>query len=280
MSRQDAHFDAMLRHLGAAYYHTLHGSGSAADVATAVEAVAEFGAGSGRGLADTGPGAEPVRRQGRWRVRDVMTTPVVTAQTRTSCKQVARLITEHKLSALPVLDAHGHLAGMVSEADLLHKQASGTLRRGSGLPAGRRRRAKGRARTVAELMTTPVVTTYPDAPLAAAARLMSSRHLRRLPVVDADGQLIGIVSRRDLLSVFLRPDGDIAAEVRQTLAAILPGDAERLDVSARDGVVTLSGEVSDARLSTVATRLAADVDGVVAVTSKLAIQETAQAGPG
>ena len=116
-------------------------------------------------------------------------------------------------------------------------------------------------------MTSPVITIHPDATLSAAAKLMNAHRMRRLPVVNAAGDLIGIVSRRDLMKVFLRPDEEITAEVSDVLAQILLDDAGQLTVSVLDGVVTLGGGLDDEDLISVAVGLASGVDGVVAVSS-------------
>lgn len=281
MTRREAHFDAMLRHLGAAYYQTLRGQGTAADVARAVEVVNEFetrNGTAGRGALgrQQGPGARPqVRHRGRWRVRDVMTANVVTARRTMSYKQAARLMTDHKVNAIPVVAKNGHLLGMVSEADVLRKEERKSRRLVAGLPwSARRDLAKARARTVAELMTSPAITIHPDAPLGAAARIMNAHHIRRLPVLDASGELIGVVSRRDLLSVFLRPDAEIAAEIEGVLTDILLEDGDQVTTSVLDGVVTLSGALSSEDMVPVAVQLASDVGGVVAVVSHLTSQET------
>ncbi|HEY5988841.1 MAG TPA: CBS domain-containing protein [Streptosporangiaceae bacterium] len=286
MTRREAHFDAMLRHLGAAYYQTLHGQGTAADVARAVEAVHEFEArngtaGPGAHGRQLGPVARPrVRHRGRWRVRDVMTTNVVTARRTMSYKQVARLMTEHKVNAIPVVAKNGHLLGMVSEADVLRKEERKFRRLVAGLSwSARRDLAKARAGTVAELMTSPAITIHPDAPLGAAARIMNAHHIRRLPVLDAAGDLIGIVSRRDLLSVFLRPDAEIAAEVESVLADILLEDSDRVTTSVQDGVVTLSGALSSEDMAPVAVQLASDVAGVVSVVNHLTSHQTPTPAP-
>jgi CBS-domain-containing membrane protein len=122
-------------------------------------------------------------------------------------------------------------------------------------------------------MTSPVITIHPDASLSAAARLMNAHRIRRLPVVDAAGDLVGIVSRRDLMKVFLRPDEDITAEVSSVLGQILPEDAGQVTVSVSDGVVTLDGALGDQDLIPVAVGLTSGVDGVVAVANRLTRQE-------
>jgi CBS domain-containing protein len=268
MTRRDTYLDAMLRNLGATYYQTTQGRARAADVTRALESVAEE--------EQRINGGEPVphlagrHHHGRWRVRDVMTTQVVTVRKTTRYKEVARLMTEYKVNAMPVVTDKGHVVGMVSEADMLRKQERAFRRLGTGLPRRtRHQREQAEARTAGGLMTSPAITIHPDAPLGAAARLMNGHNIRRLPVVDASGELIGIVSRRDLLSVFLLSDDEIAAEVRHAISTILLDEGEDITVTARDGLVTLSGTLARKDMIPVAVRLASDADGVVAVHDKL-----------
>jgi CBS domain-containing protein len=271
MTRQETQFDSMLRHLGAAYYQTIHGGAIASDVARALESAEE------EDEHDREPAGPPRRypQSGRWRVSDVMTTDVVTVDKATSYKQVAQIMTAKRVNAVPVLTKERHVAGMVSEADLLLKEERNFRRLGTGLPKRtRKERARAEARSAAELMNSPAITIHPDAPVGAAARLMNGRHIRRLPVVDPTGTLIGIVCRRDLLSVFLRPDEEIAAEVRSILTGILLEQPESAEVKVADGVVILSGTLARDNLIHAAERLASNVDGVVSVICKLTARPT------
>lgn len=263
MARRDQHFDAMLRQLGAAYYQAVQGHGSAAEVSRAVSQMTATEAGARKEPEATQSLAErPGRRHsGRWRVRDVMTRSPVCVTEPTGYKQVARLLGEHQVGALPVISRSRHVLGMVTEADLLRRQAD---QPDGGHPRRRHGAARAEAMTAAALMTTPAVTIHPDAPVRSAARLMTARHLRRLPVVAGDGRLIGIVTRRDLLSVFLRPDAEIAAEAHAALADVLLITTP-VDVRAREGVVTLEGELGDPAVIPAAMRLISGIDGVVAV---------------
>jgi len=267
MTRRDAHLDALVRHLGAAYYQALHGDGSAADVSKAVARVAEATRDDHAPAPSAGAQAGPVgaSRTGRWQVGDVMTTNVVSVTRDASYKRIAQLLHEHKLTALPVVEPDGRVTGVVSEADLLTRQerraATGRLRP----PA----RAKTEARTAAGLMTSPAVTIGPDALLGAAARLMSQHHVKRLPVVDGKDKLIGIVSRADLVRVFLRPDAEIAAEATALLADVLLADPAQARATVRDGVVTLDGRLPGQEQIEAAVRLTEAIDGVVAVISNL-----------
>ena len=177
----------------------------------------------------------PVRsRAGRWRVIDVMATDVITADKNMPYKQVARLLADNDLSAVPVLSSGGRVLGVVSEADVLRREERSFSRLAAGLPRRtHREREQAEALTAAQLMTTPAITIHPDAPLGAAARLMNAHHVGRLPVVNPAGELIGIVSRRDLMSVFLRPDAEIAAEIADQLALMPEAETMRIAVSDR-----------------------------------------------
>lgn len=255
MNRRDAHLDAMLRYLGAAYYGSLHGQAAPADVARALDSVAEY-----IGVDHHG--------RGHSRVRDVMTTSVVTIGLMAPYKEIVGLLAEYKISGMPVLTMDRHVAGVVSEGDLLAARGENPAARRWRLPSWRHQH---RSNTAEELMTSPAITVRPDATIAAAARLMSAHHARRLPVVDSSGVLVGIVSRRDLLSVFLRPDPQIARQVGEILTELLPGGPIGIEVSVRNGVVTLTGQPEPAAeedVMPVALRLIWNVDGVVDVVDK------------
>jgi CBS domain-containing protein len=271
MSRRDTHYDAMLRNLGAAYYQTTQGKASAGDVTRALESVAAEDSRLRANGEVAQSAGHPVHghHHGRWRVGDVMTTQVVTVSKTARYKDLVRLMTEHKVNALPVITDKKRVIGMVSEADVLRKQEQNFRRFGTGLPRRtHHERDQAKARTAGELMTSPAITIHPEAPLGAAARLMNGHNIRRLPVVDATGTLTGIVSRRDLLSVFLRSDTEIAAEIRDVIATILLEDGDMISVTVRHGVATLSGTLARRDLIPVAIRLASEVDGVVSVLDK------------
>ncbi len=279
----DSYLDAMLRHLGAAYYESLHGRASAADVARARAAIEErldeqpeatdpF---DGKKRGGTPPNV--AHHHGRWHstVRDVMTTEVVTVDRITPYKEIAGLLAKHKISAVPVLTMGRHVAGVVSEADLLAAEDQEARKAKTGtadhLPWPRSHRQHPRL-NAEQLMTSPPVTIHPDAPIPRAASIMHHHHVKRLPVVDPDGKLLGIVSRRDLLTVFLRPDAQIAAEVREVLAEIPFADPASVSVAVHEGVVVLTGHPAAAELHDlipIAVRLIWDIDGVVNVVEKL-----------
>jgi CBS-domain-containing membrane protein len=214
------------------------------------------------------------------RVEDVMTTTVVTVDRLTPYKEIAYLLAEHRVSSLPVLAGGWQVVGVVSETGLLTAHET-VARRGRAGHRGRAPRSRPMALTAGELMTAPPITIRPEAPIAAAIRAMTAHHVTSLPVTGADNQLIGIVSRRDLLSVFLRPDGDIVREVRHLLDEVRTGSAADSIVTIRHGVVILA----DHRVLTPATiRLIWDVDGVVDIVSRTTEGEspsqTGKSGPG
>ncbi|MFI6463089.1 CBS domain-containing protein [Streptomyces sp. NPDC050538] len=196
-------------------------------------------------------------------VSDVMTHTAVAIGSEAPFKEIVELLDQWKVSAVPVLAGEGRVVGVVSEADLLAKEefrddADGPSDRDPG------RRAKAGAVTAGKLMSSPAVTVHANASVAEAARIMARRHVKRLPVVDAVGMLQGVVSRSDLLKVFLRPDGEIAEDVRHQVLGRLPV-TESLTVSVTEGVVTLGGALPDRSLVPVLARAVRAVEGVVDV---------------
>ncbi|MFI0960760.1 CBS domain-containing protein [Streptomyces sp. NPDC021080] len=204
-------------------------------------------------------------------VSDVMTRTVVAVGQDAPFKEIVRTLEQWKVSAMPVLEGEGRVIGVVSEADLLPKEEFRDEE--PGLSRQRERladAAKAGATRAAELMSTPAVTVHADATLAQAARIMAVRHVKRLPVVDGIGMLQGIVSRADLLKVFLRPDDEIEEEVRRTVVSYLfPGFSHAIHVTVHEGVVTLRGHVRDTSLVSVAVRLVHAIEGVVGVEPRL-----------
>ena len=205
-------------------------------------------------------------------VREVMTPDVVTVDSLAQFKEVVRSMQEHRVSALPVVDADGVLVGIVSEGDLILKADEG-LEGGWRLFEGRHRaadRAKAAGMLVHQLMTTPVLSVGPDATLGEAARRMHRGQVKRLPVVDADGHLVGIVSRADLLRVFLREDAEIAREIREdVIRRTLWIDPDTIRIVVREGVVTIRGQIERRSLLPILDRLVASIPGVVAVNDRL-----------
>ncbi|WDT90097.1 CBS domain-containing protein [Streptomyces sp. SCSIO-PteL053] len=208
-------------------------------------------------------------------VADVMTRKVIAVAPTASFKDIVTAMSRWSVSALPVVEGEGHVVGVVSEADLLpkeefHLRSPGLLEQMHRLDAT----AKAGSSTAEDLMTRPALTIGPDAALPQAARLMATRRVKRLPVVEGD-VLRGIVSRSDLLKVFLRPDEELARDVReQVIARLFPLWRKEVSVRADAGVVTMSGAVREAGLVPVAARLARAVEGVVDVRCELTAAET------
>jgi CBS domain-containing protein len=263
MTRRDVHLDATLRHLGAAYYDSLHGRAAEADVTRAVRQV-EGTIGEGKNATEV-PIARHVSPQhhGRYhsRVRDIMTTSVISVDRITPYKEIVSLLAKHHIGGVPVLMLGRHVAGMVTDADLI--AAAGHHDQTSWF---RRRHPQYHALTAERLMTAPAITIHPDAPVAAAARLLTEHHFHRLPVTDPDGKLMGIVSRRDLIRLFMRPDAEIAAQVTELLAEVLP-EPGAVTASVRDGVVNLTGQPPAGLKDELhlAVKVVAELDGVVDV---------------
>ncbi|MFI0538524.1 CBS domain-containing protein [Streptomyces sp. RP5T] len=202
----------------------------------------------------------------------VMVADVVTADRDTPFKEVARLLGEHRISGLPVVDEDDHVLGVISETDLLLRQARAPhARRWRGRRHGIRGAvAKSRARTAAGLMSAPAVTVPADATVPEAARLMANRRVERLPVVDEENRLVGIVTRRDLLEVFLRTDDEIRAAVEQEVFLnTLWLAPQNVTISVRNGVVTLSGVLERRTEKAIALRTTGRIDGVVGVVDRL-----------
>ncbi|MEU3065058.1 CBS domain-containing protein [Streptomyces subrutilus] len=178
----------------------------------------------------------------------LMTDEVVSVVGRTSSAVVGALLVAHDISGVPVMDDDDHVLGVVSRTDLYG--------RGEG--------------TAEELMSAPAVTVRAERTVTEAARLMTRRGVERLPVVDEEDRLVGIVTRRDLLRVFLRPDHEIRrCVIDDVLAETMGIDPEAVGVRVRDGVVTLDGRLARSSQIRVVVRLARELDGVVAVTGRL-----------
>ncbi|MFJ3803387.1 CBS domain-containing protein [Streptomyces sp. NPDC090088] len=204
-------------------------------------------------------------------VSDVMTTTVVSVGRGARFKEIVRLMRDWRVSALPVVEGEGRVVGVVSEADLLRREEFRDAEEVRDGQEVRDAAAEAGAPTAGGLMTAPALTVRPGATLSQAARIMARGGVKRLPVVDEVGVLQGVVSRADLLKVFLRDDEEIAEEVRREVVSYLfPAPASLLRVAVRDGVVTLAGRIRDTSLVPVAARLVRAVEGVVDVDFDLA----------
>lgn len=210
----------------------------------------------------------------QWLVQDVMTRDVLVVSPDTPYREVVDSLVRGRVTAVPVVDAERRVIGVVSEADVLHKVefiGDERQRRTFERPSRRAAREKAHAAVAADLMSAPAITVEPETPIVAAARRIEAARVKRLPVVDADGRLVGIVSRRDLLRMHTRPDQEIRDDiVENVLRRALWIDPVRVEVGVADGTVTMSGRLD--RKSTVAllVRLVADVPGVVTVIDQLA----------
>jgi CBS domain-containing protein len=209
-------------------------------------------------------------------VQDVMTRDVVVARTSTPFHELVELLSRHHLRALPVVDDSGHVLGIVSESDLLLKKVEALKAPHDAEELTARHhleRAKAAGTTAEQVMTAPAVTVYPEELIADAARRLHARKIDQLPVVDRAGTLIGIVSRADVLKVFLRSDEEIRFELLDEIARrLLRLHTDQLRVAVDGGVVTLAGQLERRSHAVALAELAGWVDGVVAVRDRLTYQ--------
>jgi len=203
-------------------------------------------------------------------VADVMTTRVIAFKRNADFKQIALALRQFRVSACPVINDAGQVVGVVSEADLLYKTAD------CELPAGLIRlrwklgeESKITAVTAQQLMTSPAVTIQADAPVQVAARIMRDRRVKRLPVVGRDGELMGIVTRADVLAVYDRPDADVLAEVMSVLLEEFGLSAANFQATVSSGVVTLTGLIALPETELEIAARIRHIEGVVAVRDRL-----------
>ena len=168
-----------------------------------------------------------------------MTEAVVAAHQGAVFKEIVAALARNKIRAVPVIDDNRKVIGVVSASDLLHRVVAGPGTRPRSRPAHQ----SAHAATAAELMTTPAVTTRPHATIVEAAQRAAHARVRTLPVIDANGTLVGIVSQADLLRVFLRDDEAIRDEIQQYASQTMHIEPARLNVDVTDGVVTVSGRL-------------------------------------
>lgn len=181
-------------------------------------------------------------------VGEVMTADVVSVDRSATFREIAKLLADYDITGLPVVDGDGRVVGVVSESDLLARKAL----------------------TAADIMSAPAVTVHAQESVSEAGQLMTRLGLQRLPVTDAQERLIGIVTRRDLLRVFLRPDAEIRRQVSEdVLSGSIGAPTGAVDIHVLDGVVTLAGRLERQSQVPLALRLTARLDGVVAVVDEL-----------
>lgn len=211
----------------------------------------------------------------RQKIKNVMSTDVATVRTDTPFKEIVRTLEQRDISAVPVVDAGGRVLGVVSQADLLAKRGTQepTYSR-SPLARLLHRRADRlvAARTAAQLMTTPAITIDAESTVARAARVLARNNIKRLPVVDAAGTLIGIASRKDLLAAFLRTDEDLRADIVEQVferGIGLAVNPTTVTITVDDGEVTIDGQIQLRSQIPLVEQMTRHVDGVVDVTTSL-----------
>lgn len=203
-------------------------------------------------------------------VRDVMSRAVVSVRPDAPLREVARLLVEHRISGLPVVDDQGTLLGVVSEADFLLKEQGAEAVRHRPLARlfgesreSRAQLAKLGALTAGEAMTSPALTIPSSRRIVEAAALMSARQVNRLPVVD-DGRIVGIVTRADLIRAYVRSDDDLAGTIRQdVLLRTLWLDPGQFTVDVKDGVASVGGRVERRSTADMIGRAVRAVPGIV-----------------
>lgn len=206
------------------------------------------------------------------KVSEVMSTDVISVTPETALKEAARRMIHADISGLTVVDNDGALVGIISEADFVKSEAGRRAGKRAGLLKwmSREKPFPNAERTVGEVMTTDLVTIGPDADHAEAARVMRKANVKRLPVVDELGNLVGLVSRSDILQVFVRPDAEIIGEITErVMRKVLWIDPRSVKVVSRDGNVTLSGTLETQSDAELLVELTQRLDGVVSVQDQL-----------
>ncbi len=209
-------------------------------------------------------------------VESVMTKDVVTARESTRFKDLVALMTENGVSGVPVVDHEGRPVGVVSEADTLAKQEyeGGNARMPIAFSRQRREHYhKAAGMTAVDLMTAPAITIAEQSSVTAAARLLAEKKVRRLCVVNLSGVLVGVVSRRDIISTYLREDAQILADIEEHVFRrgmwLIPGS---VTAEVADGVATLEGAVERRTTAQIAAQLTQKVPGVVGVRNKVTFE--------
>jgi len=255
---ESARQDMLVRYLGAV------AAAAARHVGTEEPPSGETSQPASRAAPPTRPSA-PEHGAGPALVRDVMDVPAASLRDDLPYREIARLLAREQVGALPVVDAEDRVLGVVSESDLLAKvafEASGHRPGPIGRLRERRLHGKARGETAADLMTSPAITVLPGTTVAEAAWLAALSRLKRLPVADHEGRLVGAVGRDALLQTLIRDDAGIQAEVETRIRAVCsPHDRGVVDVTVHDGIVELAGQVSQAT----GARLLAEVERIADV---------------
>lgn len=210
------------------------------------------------------------------KVLDLMTAEVISVRPETPLKEVARLLAEHRVSGVPVVDEEEHVVGVISEADFVDRERTAVPAKTGWLPRlftgedeAREIRARLEGTTAGAAMSAPPTVINPHATVHEAATIMSTRKVNRLPVVE-DGRLVGIVTRADLLDAYLQSDDELRREVREDiLRDTLWMDPDELDVHVLEGVVFVIGRVDRRSTAEILERLIRQLDGVIGVRCEL-----------
>lgn len=206
------------------------------------------------------------------RLEQLMTTDVITVGPDSSLKEAARRMVEAGISGLPVTDDSARVIGIITEADFVSGEADRRTERRAGLLRflGKEAEIPDHERLVRDVMTTGVITITPDADHAEAARVMERHGIKRIPVVDEDGRLVGVVSRADILRAFVRADAEIVDEIESRVVRdILWIDPRRVTVTCMEGNVTLEGRVETRSAVQLMGELTRRLDGVASVDNRL-----------
>jgi len=206
------------------------------------------------------------------KLRELMTTDVITIGPEASLKGAARRMIEAGVSGLPVTDESGSLVGVITEADFVKNEAGRRAAKRARLLSWLTRDTEipDTERNVGDVMTPDVITQGPDVDHAEAARVMKKAGIKRIPVVGEGGELIGLVSRSDILRAFARSDGDIVAEIKEHLMRkVLWIDSRLVDIVCEDGNVVLTGNLETRSDATLLVELTGRLDGVVSVNDRL-----------
>ena len=204
------------------------------------------------------------------RIRDLMTTDVITVGPDTSLKEAARRMLGAGVSGLPVTDS-GQLVGIITEADFVATEAERGAKKRAGLLRlfVRENGISSSERNVADVMTRDVQTVSPDSDHVEAARMMQVNRVKRLPVV-ADGTIVGLISRSDMLRVFVRPDKDIIEEIRtDVMKKVMWLDPNRVSIACDDGNLVLTGNMETKSDAELLVELTKRLDGVASVADHL-----------
>ncbi len=207
------------------------------------------------------------------KISEVMTRDVLAVSPETPLKEVAQTLSEKRISGVPVVEGDGRVTGVLAESDIVRQEQGAERERGLLARVVEGPPLRLEARTAGEAMNAPALTGAPEHEVAEAARLMTEHGVNRLPVVDGEGRLAGIVTRADLVRAFARSDADIERELREeVLLRTLWIDPATVQVSVRDGEVTLDGDVQQKADADLLEYFATRVPGVVAVRSNLSWQ--------